>query len=75
MWKIYIIMMMVFTRFIKHVRIQHLTNFISMMVICLKKKILSVPNYFLHEMLTCEAHVNGLMRHFGVDKTLDILHK
>ena len=68
-------MMMVFTRFIKHVRIQHLINFISLMVICLRKKILCVPNYFIHELLICEAHVDGLMKYFGAHKSLDVLHE
>jgi len=29
----------------------------------------------MHELLTCEAHMNGLMRHFRVAKTLDVLQE
>jgi hypothetical protein len=29
----------------------------------------------MHELLICEAHMSGLMRHFRVAKTLDILHE
>ena len=39
-----------------------------------KEKRLCVLNYFLYELLVCEAYLDRLMRHFGVAKTLDILH-
>jgi len=29
----------------------------------------------MHEFLVCETHEGGLMRHFGVAKTLDVLHE
>ena len=44
------------------------------MVICLKKKD-CVSNCSMHELLICEAHMSGLMRHFRVAKTLDVLHE
>ena len=34
---------------------------------------LCVPNSSMHELLVCEAHGGGLMGHFGVRKTLDVL--
>ena len=36
---------------------------------------LCVSNSFMHELLVCEAHGDGLMGHFGVRKTLDVLHE
>ena len=36
---------------------------------------LCVPNCSMRELLVREAHGGGLMRHFGVKKTLDILHE
>ncbi|RVW59253.1 RNA-directed DNA polymerase-like [Vitis vinifera] len=34
-----------------------------------------VPNSSMHELLVREAHGGGLMGHFGVRKTLDVLHE
>ena len=34
---------------------------------------LCVPNSSMRELLVCEAHGGGLMGHFGVRKTLDVL--
>jgi len=36
---------------------------------------LCVPNSSMHELLVCEVHGGGLMGHFGVRKTLDVLHE
>ena len=36
---------------------------------------LCVPNSFTRELLVHEAHRGGLMGHFGVRKTLDVLHE
>ena len=36
---------------------------------------LCVPNSSMHELLVREAHRGGLMGHFGVRKTLDVLHE
>ena len=36
---------------------------------------LCVPNSSMCELLVREAHGGGLMGHFGVRKTLDVLHK
>ena len=36
---------------------------------------LCVPNNSMRELLVCEAHGGGLMGHFGVRKTLDVLHE
>jgi hypothetical protein len=36
---------------------------------------LCVPNSPMHELLVREAHGGGLMGHFGVRKTLDVLHE
>ena len=44
------------------------------MVIC-SKRIYCVPASSLPELLVCEAHGGGLMGHFGVAKTLDVLHE
>jgi len=41
----------------------------------LKDKRLCVPKISITELLVQEAHEGGLMGHFGVQKTLDILHK
>ena len=40
-----------------------------------KENRLCVPTSFLRELLVLEAHGNGLMGHFGVAKTLDVLHE
>ena len=34
-----------------------------------------VPNSSMCELLVCEAHGGVLMGHFGVRKTLDVLHE
>ena len=36
---------------------------------------LGVPNSSMRELLVREAHEGGLMSHFGVRKTLDMLHE
>jgi len=36
---------------------------------------LLVRNCFIRELLVREAHGGGLMGHFGIAKTLDILHE
>ena len=36
---------------------------------------LCVPNSSMRELLVHEAHRGGLMGHFGVRKTLDVLHE
>jgi len=35
---------------------------------------LCVPARSLRGLLVCEAYLSGLMGHFGVAKTLDVLH-
>ena len=40
-----------------------------------RKNKLCVPNSSICELLVCEAHGGGLMGHFGVRKTLDVLHE
>uniref|UniRef100_A0A2N9FMT4 Integrase catalytic domain-containing protein n=1 Tax=Fagus sylvatica TaxID=28930 RepID=A0A2N9FMT4_FAGSY len=40
-----------------------------------KESKLCVPSCSMRELLVREAHGGGLMRHFGVKKTLDILHE
>jgi len=40
-----------------------------------KKNKLCVPVSSLHELLFFEAYGGGLMGHFGVPKTLDVLHE
>ena len=40
-----------------------------------KENKLCVPNCSMHELLVREAHGGGLMGHFGVRKTLEILHE
>jgi hypothetical protein len=40
-----------------------------------KENRLCVPDSYLCELLVCEAYEGGLMSHFGVMKTLDVLHE
>jgi hypothetical protein len=40
-----------------------------------KENRLCVPLSFMRELLVREAHRGGLMGHFGVVKTLDVLHE
>ena len=40
-----------------------------------KESKLCMPCCFMRELLVREAHGGGLMGHFGVTKTLDILHE
>jgi hypothetical protein len=40
-----------------------------------KKNRLCVPASSLRELLVCEAHGSGLIGHFAVEKTLDVLHE
>lgn len=40
-----------------------------------KESKLCVPNCSMRELLVREAHGGGLMEHFGVRKTLEILHE
>ena len=44
------------------------------MIIC-SMRIDYVPTSFLRELLVLEAHGSGLMGHFGVAKTLNVLHE
>ncbi|XP_048228250.1 uncharacterized protein LOC125369524 [Ricinus communis] len=39
-----------------------------------KEKHLCIPICSMHEVLVREGHEGGLMRHFGIAKTLDFLH-
>ena len=39
------------------------------------EKINCVPNCSLHDLLVREAHGGGLMGHFGISKTLGVLHE
>ncbi|RDX80172.1 hypothetical protein CR513_39304, partial [Mucuna pruriens] len=48
---------------------------IGIMGSCLRKTKLCVPICSLHEMLVRETHGGGLMGHFGVKKTLEILNE
>ena len=43
--------------------------------IFIKEKRLCVPNYFMHELLIRKAHEHGLIGHFRVAKTLDVLYE
>jgi hypothetical protein len=56
-----------------HVKKWRLVSFIGMMDFCFGK-INCVPMCSLRELLVREAHGGGLMGHFGVVKTLGILH-
>ena len=40
-----------------------------------KESRLCVPLNSMHELLISEAHEGGLMGHFGIVKTLDVLHE
>ena len=40
-----------------------------------KESKLCMPSFSMRELLVHEAHDEGLMGHFGVKKTLDILHE
>ena len=67
--------MMILAKYIKLVRIQHLTFVFKVDGYLFKEKRLCVSNCSMHELLICEAHMSGLMRHFRVAKTLDVLHE
>jgi hypothetical protein len=49
-------------------------GFLGMMDFCLRK-INCVPNCSMCELLVREAHEGGLMGHFGIAKTLDVLRE
>ena len=49
-------------------------SFIDLMEM-FKESRLCVPLSSMHELLVCEAHGGGLRGHFGVVKTLDVLHE
>jgi preprotein translocase subunit SecG len=51
---------------------KHGTNLSAMMGLCLAKK-LCIPASSIRLLLLQEAHGGGLMGHFGVKKTEDIL--
>lgn len=70
MCKNYILRMLILDKYLLHANTQPLISFID---IYYKKKILCVPNYSIHELLVREAHESGLIGHFEVAKTLDIL--
>jgi hypothetical protein len=40
-----------------------------------KQNKLYIPNSYMHELFVCEAHMSILMGHFGVVKTLNVLHE
>lgn len=40
-----------------------------------KNRKLCVPNSSIKKLFVCEVHSSGLMGHFGIDKTLSILHE
>jgi len=44
-------------------------------VFLFKENKLCVPNCSLRELLVREAYGGGLMRHFGITKTLKVLHE
>ncbi|CAL9113153.1 unnamed protein product, partial [Musa textilis] len=55
-----------------YVRKRVLISSLGLMVFFLKK-INCVPQCLIRELLVREAHSGGLMGHFGVRKTLDVL--
>jgi hypothetical protein len=40
-----------------------------------KKNRLCMPNCFMRELLVRKAYERGLIRHFGIAKTLKVLHE
>jgi hypothetical protein len=52
-----------------------LGKFYLMVGYLFKENRLCVPASSLHELLVREAHKGGLMGHFGVAKTLDVLYE
>jgi hypothetical protein len=49
--------------------------FLGMMDFLFKENRLCVPNCSMHELLIRGAHEGGLMGHFEIVKTLEVLHE
>ena len=60
---------------ILHVYILLKMGSFGIMTICSKKKRLCVPKGSIRRFLVKEAHAEGLMGHFGVQKTLNMLQE
>lgn len=62
-----------FSKFMLHVKRGRMMGTLGMMDFCLKKSI-CVPKCSLCELLL-KAHARGIMSHFGIQKTLAMLHE
>ena len=68
-------MIMILVLYMTHARFWPMINILGMMDFYLRKTKLCVSNCYLRESLVREAHMGGLMGHFGITKTLKILHE
>jgi hypothetical protein len=66
---------MILLLFMMHVRFFTFGKYYRLDGYLFKKYRLCVPLNFMHKLLVCEAHEGGLIGHFSVVKTLDVLHK
>ena len=54
---------------------QQLMDFFRRNAFLFKDQILFMPNCLMHESLVRETHGGGLFEHFGITKTLEVLHE
>lgn len=71
--KTYMMLILTLVMFSMHVRKWHLAN--SLVIFFFMENMLCVLKCSLRDLLVREAHEGGLMGHFGIYKTLGVLHE